>query len=93
MKLLSRYIFKELTKASLGSLLFFVFVLLSGNTIRDVLDLIAGGKLSLLPALCLILALFPAVISYAMPLGLVSGIFMVICRMTNGGNIAVIKSA
>ncbi|MDR2735777.1 MAG: LptF/LptG family permease [Puniceicoccales bacterium] len=93
MKLLPRYISVEILKTSLGSLLFFVFVLLSGNTVRDLLDLVATRKLSLLPALCLILALLPAVISYAMPLGLISGIFIVLGRMGSSGEITAMKSA
>ncbi|MDR1458322.1 MAG: LptF/LptG family permease [Puniceicoccales bacterium] len=92
MKFLTRYIFSETLKTSLGSLLFFVFILLSGNTVRDILDLIAAGKLSLWPALCLVLALLPAMISYAMPLGLVSGIFITIGRMTSAWEIIALKS-
>ncbi|MDR0351171.1 MAG: LptF/LptG family permease [Puniceicoccales bacterium] len=92
MKFLTKYIFIETLKTSLGSLLFFVFILLSGNTVRDILDLVAAGKLSLLPAFYLMLALLPAIISYAMPLGLLSGIFMVIGRMASSGEITALKS-
>jgi lipopolysaccharide export system permease protein len=93
MKILSKYISIEILKTSTGALLFFVFILLSGNTIRDMLDLIANGKLSILPAFCLILALLPAMISYAMPLGLLTGIFIVIGKMSSSGEIIAIKSA
>jgi lipopolysaccharide export system permease protein len=92
MKFLTRYIFTETLKTSLGSLLFFVFILLSGNTVRDILDLIATRKLSPLPALCLVLALFPAMVSYALPLGLVSGIFITIGRMASAREIIALKS-
>jgi lipopolysaccharide export system permease protein len=82
MPLLHRYIFKQLLAATAAAVGLFVFVLVVGNILRDVLDLLAAGRLDLTTFLYLLLILIPGVIPYALPLGLLTAILLVVGRLS-----------
>jgi len=79
--LLHRHIFKQVVAATALAVVMFAFVLVLGNVMREVLDLLASGKLDLLTFGKLLLLLIPGVIPYALPLGLLTGVLLVVGRI------------
>ncbi|MDR0444700.1 MAG: LptF/LptG family permease [Puniceicoccales bacterium] len=92
-RLIQAYIFKEGFFHILLSVTVFVFILLSGNAIRDVLELAADGKVSLLRSLKFLCILTPSLISYALPLGILTGTLLTIGKLSSNNEILVLKSA
>jgi lipopolysaccharide export system permease protein len=90
--LLHRYIFRSVFIAALLSVGLFVFVLVAGNALRDVLSLLAGGRLSWGLFLKLLALLIPYVVAYALPLGMLTGILMVFGRLSAQREITAMKS-
>lgn len=93
MNLLHRYIFKSITLASLMAVGLFAFVLLVGNVLRDVVGLVADGQLSLGLLFGLIALLIPYVVAYALPLGILTGVLLVLGRLSAQREITAMRSA
>jgi lipopolysaccharide export system permease protein len=79
--LLHRYIFKQLVIATAMAVALFVFVLVMGNVMREVIDLLASGRLSLGMFAYLLALLIPGVLPYALPMGLLTAVLLVIGRV------------
>jgi lipopolysaccharide export system permease protein len=92
MKILNRYIFKEVSVALLMSVFLFVFILVTGNALKDVFSLLASGRLSLVLFFKLLLLLIPYVISYALPLGMACSVLLVFGRLSNQKEIVAMRS-
>ena len=92
-RVIQRYIFKEALCHISLSVAFFVFVLLSGNAIRDVLELVADGRISLLCSLKFLCILTPSMASYALPLGVLTGTLLTLGKLASHQEILAIKSA
>lgn len=93
MNLLHRYIFRSVLLATLTGVGLFVFVLIAGNAMRDIVDLLASGQLTLGTAARLTGLLVPYTVSFAMPLGLLVGILVVLGRMSARQEIVAMKAA
>lgn len=93
MRLLHRYIFRQVLVACLLSLALFVFVLVAGNAIRQIVGLVAGGRLGISEFLYFIGLLIPGVAAYALPLGLLTGILLVLGRLSAQSEIQAMKAA
>ncbi|MGB0416338.1 MAG: LptF/LptG family permease [Coraliomargarita sp.] len=91
--LLHRHVFKEIFVAITLAMGLFVFVLLTGNAIRDIIGLVAAGKLEALTFLKLIGLLIPYVAAYALPLGMLTGTLIAIGRLSSQREITAMKSA
>ncbi len=93
MKILSRHLFIQLAVAVVFSLALFIFVLVTGNVLKQVMSELANGRISL-PTLFEIFGLISvSVIPYAMPLGLLTGVLLVLGRMSSSNEILAMKSA
>lgn len=93
MRLLYRYLFRSVLGAVVLSVALFVFVLLAGNVIRDVLSLLAGGRLSLGMFMELMFLLIPYIVAYALPLGMLTGVLIVLGRLSSQQEVTAIKAA
>lgn len=93
LKLLHRHILKEILISTGLAMGLFVFVLLMGNALRDIAELVAGGKLGLMVFLKLIGLLIPYVAAYALPLGMLTGTLMALGRLSSQQEITAMKSA
>ncbi len=71
----------------------FVFILLAGNALKEIIGLLAAGQLTGPMFADLLLLLIPYVVSYALPLGILTGILMVLGRLSAGREIVAFKSA
>lgn len=91
--LLHRYIFKELLISIGISFFFFLFVLLMGETIRDLSELLTSGKLGFKLFLQLMALLIPHLAIYAIPFAVLSGILIGFGRMCADEEITAMKAS
>ncbi|MBE6400821.1 MAG: YjgP/YjgQ family permease [Verrucomicrobia bacterium] len=93
MKILNRYLFVQVASAVVMSLGLFIFVLVTGNVLRQVIGELANGRLSTPTLFELIGLISVSVIPYAMPLGMLTGVLIVLGRMSANNEIIAMKSA
>ncbi|TVP78536.1 MAG: YjgP/YjgQ family permease [Puniceicoccaceae bacterium] len=93
LKLLHRHILKEILVSTGLAMGLFVFVLLMGNALRDVAELVAAGKLGVGVFLKLIALLIPYVGAYALPLGMLTGTLIALGRLSSQREITAMKAA
>ena len=93
LNLLQRHVLKEVLVSTALAMGLFVFVLLLGNAMRDIAELVAAGKLDLLVFLKLMGLLIPYVAAYALPLGVLTGTLMAMGRLSSQQEITAMKSA
>jgi lipopolysaccharide export system permease protein len=93
MKLLHRYIFVSVALTSLAAVGVLAFVLLIGNVLKDLLPWLLAGQLPADTFLDLVLLSIPVVISYALPIGILTGVLLVLGRMSSDREITAIRAA
>ncbi len=93
MNLLHRYIFRSLLLASLLAVGVFAFVLIVGNVLKDVLGLLTDGQLSFPLFFRLLSLLVPYVIAYALPLGILTAVLLVLGRLSAQRELTAMRSA
>jgi len=93
LNLLHRHVLREILVTTILAMGLFVFVLLMGNAMRDIAELVAAGKLHFVIFLKLIGLLVPYVASYALPLGVLTGTLMALGRLSSQREITAMKSA
>ena len=91
--LLHRYIFKELLISIGISFCFFLFVLLMGETIRDLSELLTSGKLGFKLFFQLIALLIPHLAIFAIPFAVLSGILIGLGRLCADEEITAMKAS
>lgn len=92
MNLLDRFIFKSVLGSCLAAVGLFAFVLMLGNAIRDLLGHVLSGQLPLTVFAQLILLLVPYVISYALPMGILTGVLLTIGRLSADSEITAMRA-
>lgn len=93
MFILTRYLCKSVLVTSLAGILVFVFLLITGNAMRDILGLLAEGYLPLKLVGELIALLIPYAFSFAMPLGVLIAILLTIGRLSANRELTALKAA
>ncbi len=93
LKLFHRHLFKEILMATFLAMALFIFVLLAGNALRDMIGLLAAGKLDALTFFRLIGLLIPYVAAYALPLAILTGTLVALGRLSSQREIIAMKSA
>jgi len=93
LNLLHRYIFRSLLLASLLAVGVFAFVLIVGNVLKDVLGLLTDGQLSFPLFFRLLSLLVPYVIAYALPLGILTAVLLVLGRLSAQRELTAMRSA
>lgn len=93
MRILDRHILRECGVASALATAAFVFVLVAGNVAQQVIGAVSAGKVDVWQALELIWLLFPTVLPYALPMGVLTGVLMTFGRMGADGEVTAMKSA
>lgn len=88
-----RHVLKQILVATGMAMALFVFVLLVGNALRDIVQLLAAGKLSFAVCTKLLLLLIPYVTAYALPLGMLAGTLIAVGRLAADQEITAMKSA
>ena len=93
MRLLDRHVLRECASASALATGAFVFVLLAGNVIKMVLGAVSSRQVTPWEACELILLLFPTVLPYALPMGILTGVLLTFGRMGADGEITAMKAS
>jgi len=93
MNLIHRHIFANVVLTCAASVGFFAFVLLLGNVLKDLLGHVLAGQLSWEIVAYLIALTFPVVVSYALPMGMLAGVLLVLGRMSADREITALRAA
>jgi len=90
---LDRYIFRNVLFSSLAAVGICAFVLLVGNVVKELLSALASEQIDLPTFLRLTLLLIPYVMQHALPLGLLTGILLVLGRLSAQQEITAMRAA
>jgi len=92
MKILRNYILKEIFKAFGLSITIFTFVLLTGNMVK-VVDLIINKGVEILYVLKLFLFLIPYLLSYTIPMAILTATLLVFGRLSSDNEITAMRAS
>ncbi|HQF40583.1 MAG TPA: LptF/LptG family permease [Opitutaceae bacterium] len=90
---LDRYIFRNVLFASLAAVGVCAFVLLVGNVVKDLLKLLASEQIDVETFIRLTAMLLPYVVAFALPLGVLTGILLVLGRLSAQQEITAMRAA
>lgn len=90
---LHRYVVGSVILAALGGVGLFVFLLITGNAMKDILEMLAKGQIESDVFLRLLGLLVPYAVSYAMPLGTLVGILVVMGRLSANHELTAMKAS
>lgn len=93
MNLLQRHIFKSVLFTCLAAAGVFAFVLIVGNALKDLLGYLLAGQLSAEVFLKLTALLVPYVGVHALPIGMLTGVLLVLGRMSAQHEITAMRAA
>lgn len=93
MNLLDRHIFKSVLFTTTAAVCLFAFVLMAGNVLRELLGPMLSGQLQLVTFVRLVLLLLPVVISYALPLGMLTGVLLTLGRLSSDSEITAMRAS
>jgi lipopolysaccharide export system permease protein len=93
LRLLDRYIFKQVFVTCSACVGFFVFLIAAVNALKDMLGYVLAGQLAPESALKLLLLLVPYVVMYALPMGMLLGVLLVLGRMSADSEIVAMRTS
>ncbi len=93
MKLLHRHILWNVLATCAVAVGLFAFVLILGNALKDLLSLALAGQLEPEAVVRLLLLLVPYVAAYALPMGVLTGVLLVLGRMSAQHEITAMRAA
>src|SRR5437763_1929318 len=82
LNLLDRHLFKGVLFTCAAAVGLFVFVLVLGNAIKDLLTPVITGQLGWGMVVRLLVRLLPAVAPFALPIGMLTGILLTLGRLS-----------
>ncbi len=91
--LLDRHIFKSVFFSCVAAVGLFAFVIALPNVIRDLIGPLLAGQLNLATFLRLVALIFPFVICYALPMGLLTGVLLTLGRLSADSEITAMRAA
>lgn len=92
MRILDRHVLIETAITSIVATGAFVFVLVGGNILKKVVGAVASGQVSTWQGVELVGLLFPGVIPYALPMGVLTGFLIAFGRMSSQNEITAMKA-
>jgi lipopolysaccharide export system permease protein len=93
MNLIHRHIFANVVLTCGAAVGMFAFVLMIGNALKDLLGLMLSGQLAFDTFVRLIGLLVPFVVSYALPMGMLTGILLVLGRMSSDHEVTALRAS
>ncbi|AHF92420.1 permease [Opitutaceae bacterium TAV5] len=93
MKILQRHIFFSVLFTCSMAVFLFAFILLVGNMLKDLLGYALAGQITIPVLLKLSALLVPYVAAYALPLGILTGVLLVLGRMSGNSEITAMRAA
>jgi lipopolysaccharide export system permease protein len=92
LRLLDRYIFKQVFVTCFACVGFFVFLIATVNALKDMLGYVLAGQLAPESAAKLVLLLIPYVVMYALPMGMLLGVLLVLGRMSSDSEVVAMRT-
>ncbi len=92
LKTLHLHLLRQTTATLVVTVGVFTFVLLLGNVLKDVFDLLATGKASLTLVLRAVLLLIPFAMTFALPIAMLTATLLVFGRLSTDGEITAIRA-
>lgn len=93
MNLLDRHIFRNILATALAAVALFAFLFMAENIIRDLLAKLLTGQLPFITFGRLVLLLVPFALSYALPLGMLTGALLTLGRLSSDSEITAMRAA
>ncbi len=93
MNLIHRHIFASVVATCAAAVGLFTFVLMLGNAVKDLMPHIIAGQLSLETMVYLISLMVPVMFSYALPMGMLTGVLLVLGRMSSDREITALRAS
>ncbi|MGB0373164.1 MAG: LptF/LptG family permease [Opitutales bacterium] len=93
MFLIQRQIFRDIFLATLMICGILTFLLLSVNALRDIISLVAAGRVGVSVVLELFLLLLPYIAAYALPMGILAATLLVFGRMSASRELTALRAA
>jgi len=93
LNLLDRYIFKSVLGTCMAAIGLFAFVVALPNVLRDLLGPMLAGQLEARTFVELVALLFPFAISYALPMGILTGVLLTLGRLSADSEITAMRAA
>ena len=93
MRLLDRYIFRQVLLTCVGAVTFFTFIVLAANALKDLLGHFLAGQLPPEAGLQLLTLLVPYSATYALPMGILCGVLLVLGRLSADSEIVALRAA
>lgn len=93
MTLLDRYIFKSVLFTCAAAVGVFTFIMVVPNAARDLLAYVLSGQLTLGTSLLLVLLIIPFVATYALPMGMLTGVLLTLGRLSADSEITAMRAA
>jgi lipopolysaccharide export system permease protein len=91
--LLDRHILRSVLATALAAVALFAFLFMAENIIRDLLAKLLTGQLPFLTFWRLVLLLVPFALSYALPLGMLTGALLTLGRLSSDSEITAMRAA
>jgi lipopolysaccharide export system permease protein len=91
--LLDRHIFRSVLATALAAVALFAFLFMAENIIRDLLAKLLTGQLPFLTFWRLVLLLVPFALSYALPLGMLTGALLTLGRLSSDSEVTAMRAA
>jgi len=93
MNLLHRHIFANVFLTCAAAVSLFGFVLMLGNVMKDILPYVLSGQLGIDTTIRLTALMVPFVTYYALPMGMLSGVLLVLGRMSADREITAMRAS
>ena len=91
--ILQRYLLRQFFFASFNTVLLFVFVLVAGNAVKDILPLLASVKIEWSFFFDTLLHLIPSMVAYSLPLGILTATLLVFGRLSSQNELIAMKAS
>jgi lipopolysaccharide export system permease protein len=91
--LLDRYIFRSVLFTCSAAVALFAFIVIVPNVARDLLAYVLAGQLPALVFAKLVLLLVPLAITYALPMGMLTGVLLTLGRLSADSEITAMRAA
>jgi lipopolysaccharide export system permease protein len=91
--LLDRHIFKSVLFTCAAAIGLFSFIVALANFVRDLLGYVLASQIDLWTLLRLISLLFPYVVIYALPMGILTGVLLTLGRLSADSEITAMRAA
>ena len=93
MNLLDRYIFKSVFFTCAAAIGMFAFIVLVPNVARDLMAYVLAGQLPAMMVVKLIALLIPHAVTYALPMGMLTGVLLTLGRLSADSELTAMRAA